>query len=109
MTTIYYDDTYPEQFAEAVRALADRDPSLLDRLKEGPRTSGQLECQLRVDPQERIHIFNRHAEGLSSQDPEVVLAAAAAFTEDKNYLDNKSKAYKACQNLRPPLYRASCR
>ncbi len=109
MTTIYYDDTYPEQFAEAVRALADRDPSLLDRLKEGPRTSGQLECQLRVDPQERIAIFNMHAEGLSSQDPEVVLAAAAAFTEDKTYLDNKAKAYKTCQGLRPPLYRTSGR
>ncbi len=109
MKTIYYDDTYPEQFADAVRALADRDPSLLDRLKEGPRTSGQLECQLRVDPQERIAVFNMHAEGLSSQDPDTVLAAAAAFTKDKAYLDDKSKAHKVCQGLRPPLYRTSFR
>lgn len=107
MTTFYYDETYPEPFAESVRALADRDPSLLDRLKEGPRTSGQLEYQLCVEPQERIEAFNKHAEGLASNDPTVVLAAAAAFTEDKAYLDDKAKAYRACQGLRPPRYRLS--
>ncbi len=105
MTSIYYDDTYPEPFAEAVRAVADRDPSLLTRLKEGPGTSGQLECQLRVDPQERIQTFNKHAKGLTNPDPQVVLDTAAALMKDMKYLDDKAKAYSLCKSLRPPLYR----
>ncbi len=109
MTTIYYDDTYPEPFVDAVRALADREPDLLKRLEEGPRTSGQLECQLRVDPLDRIETFNKHAQGLASADPQVVLDTAAALTTDMKYLDDKSKAYRACQKLRPPLYRSYLR
>lgn len=109
MTTFYYDDTYPEQFAEAVRALADRDPDLLKRLEEGPRTSGQLECQLRVDSRDRIETFNKHAAGLASTNPQVVLDAAAKLTADMKYLNDKAKAHRDCQSLRPPVYRSYLR
>jgi|GEM_PF-5134760 len=108
MTTFYYDETYPEEFANDVRKLAARDPSLLERLAEGPRTSGQLELQLRVDAQERLSVMYTHVAGLGSKNTKEVLKAAAALTADMDYLNLKTKAYKTCQALRPPLYRMGC-
>lgn len=105
MTTFYYDKTYPESFANDLRALAERDPSLLDRLAEGPRTSGQLECQLRVDAEERLRVVYAHAAALASKDPKVVLKAAENLTTDIEYINLKARAYKTCRELRPPLYR----
>lgn len=104
MTNFYYEKTYSVEFANAVRALAEREPDLLERLEEGPRTIGQLEHQLRVGKEDRLELINKYAEDLAHPNPEVVLRAAENFTRDRQYLENKTKVYKACMAIRPPHY-----
>lgn len=102
-----YNKHYSEQFASAVKSLAERDPSLLKRLEEGPRTIGQLEYQLQVNPDDREDLVHKYSDAFASDDPAVVLSAAAAFTQDRKYLAAKAKAHAACLAMLPPRYKPS--
>lgn len=104
MTNFYYETSYSDEFAAAVRGLAERDPHLINRLEEGPKTIGQLEYQLRVEPHERLELIHKHAKALASTDPNAVIQAAAAFTSDLEYLNERARVHKACMAIMPPRY-----
>ena len=104
---MYYGKQYPQAFQKAVAGVAKQEPELLKILRDGPASVTRLEFTLRSSPSAKGDILEKHREALSQadHDPEQTLEAVRAIMRDLEYLDEKQRVHRECENFVPPIFR----